>query len=210
MCVCLCVCVFVRVCVRRSLKRVSSILVPASSAQEHLDGPLVLISLRATLNVNIWDSISFLLTLCRVHYHLSAMEGNLLMCNNSLCTLPSFHGRCFFFLSSPCPLLSLADLPPEGSSRRRDPADNTRQEPGPAGWSSEGLHWRRAMYPPAWVLLCLRGVSTIRIMIDNGPFTGFHPVFAPQQFGDWFWLALRFYCAAVFLKWQRSLSDTLE
>lgn len=81
------------------------------------------------------------------------------MSSNLLCTLQGFHRLSFPFVHYFT--LSLSDLPPEGSSGRRHPADSTGQEPGPEGWSCEGVHRRCAMHSPAEALHCLCRVSTI-------------------------------------------------
>lgn len=53
------------------------------------------------------------------------------MSANVLCILQCFPR--LSFLPVHCFILSLLDLPPEGSSGRRHPADSTGQEPGPEG-----------------------------------------------------------------------------
>lgn len=88
----------------------------------------------------------------------SVISSNLLQSCNLLCLLV-FKGP--FLLPIHCSTLSLSDFPPEGSGWRRHPADSTRQEPGPEGRSSKGLHWRRAVCYAAWTLHCLSGVSII-------------------------------------------------
>lgn len=82
---------------------------------------------------------------------------DLLMSYHLSCILQGFH-RAFLPLVHGL-TLSLSDLPPEGSSGGRHPADSTGQEPGPEGGSSEGLYWRCAVYSPAWALHRLCGVS---------------------------------------------------
>lgn len=139
----LCVCVY--------LNRVSILLDLSLQQKNTYTSPLVLISRRATLHVNITRSISILLICCHVHYHPSLVEhfkgGNLLMCYNLLCLLQGFQR--LLFLSVHYFILSLSDLPSEGSRGGRHPADSSGQEPGPEGCSREGLYWRCAMHSHA-------------------------------------------------------------
>lgn len=159
----MCVCACVGLCLCISKLCVYSIR-SQSSIEEHLHRPLVLISLCATLHVNIRGTISILLILCHVYYQPSLVEqfqgDNLLMGFNSLFVLHIFFHRLLFLPAHYIPL-SLSDLSPEGSSGGRHPADNTGQEPGPQGWCCEGLYWRRAMHHPAWSLHSLCKVSNI-------------------------------------------------
>lgn len=113
-----------------------------------------------TLSVNTSHGIFIPLILRHVHYHLLLAPGNLLQSCNSLCLL-GYKGH--FLFSLHCSTLSLSDFPPEGSGWGRHPSDSARQEPGPQGRSSKGLHWKRAVFSAAWSLHRLSGVSIVLI-----------------------------------------------
>lgn len=154
LCVCVYVCVCVSVCVY--LNRVSIQLDLSLQQKNTCTGHLSL-----SLRVPCQTASLILLILCHVCYHLSLVccfeGGNLLSSCNSLCTSQGF--RRLSFLHAHYFTLSLSDLPPERAGGGRHPADNPGQEPGPEGWSSEGLYWRRAMSSPAWALHCVWTVS---------------------------------------------------
>lgn len=102
----LCVCVY--------LNLVSVILDLSLQLKSTYTGPLVLVSVGATLNVIVTHSIFILIICYRVHYHSSLVESNFLLSYNLFAGCKGF--RDLFFLPVVYFPLSLSDLPPEGSS----------------------------------------------------------------------------------------------